>query len=349
MSLTQSETGLDYERFVQQGGNQAMAFPWANLQSRFLDSLDAVAKAQIFDLSAKMVPALDAWAARHPLIRRVRIWPLSISVAAAARFSSVDALVSTAKVSLWVFTLDDVFDEELIQGSELMRRAEQYKGIALDGEGIQEDDSLGIALSDVRDDLARYPLFHSIGEEWGNALCGTIDGMIQENNWRLSYQREGATALPTYYDYVANGLYSIGGPPHIWAALITTDDESTPQHLDHLRAMEHIASACVRLANDLQSHEKEMSEGKINALVILARELQENGMAASEAYEAAEGRVYADIAHGLERLAELQTAAVSKTGWPEAVTADIARFVCEFYTQHDYHTFVLEGRGKTED
>ena len=35
--------------------------------------------------------------------------------------------------------------------------------------------------------------------------------------------------------------------------------------------MEEIASTCIRLANDLQSYQKEVDEGKINALVILSR------------------------------------------------------------------------------
>src|SRR5204863_9234262 len=138
--------------------------------------------------------------------------------------------------------------------------------------------------------------------------------------WRLAYRKgadDGAT-LPTYEEYVATGRYSIGGPPHIWAALITTGDPSTPAHLDHLRAMEEIASTCIRLANDLQSYQKEIDEGKINALVILSRELRAQGMSQERAYELAEARVHADIVAGLNQLTELRKAAVTNTGRPEA-------------------------------
>jgi hypothetical protein len=60
------------------------------------------------------------------------------------------------------------------------------------------------------------------------------------------------------------------------------------------------------------------------------------------AYKQAEARVRADIAAGLERLSALRKAAVTQTGRPEAAIDNIARFVCDFYTQHDYHTFLAQ-------
>jgi hypothetical protein len=193
----------------------------------------------------------------------------------------------------------------------------------------------------VRDDLATYPLFGAIGSEWANALCGTIEGMQRENAWRVADRTgAGAVCLPTYAEYVATGLYSIGGPPHIWAAMITTDDPSTPAHLDHLRPMEQLASTCVRLANDLQSYRKEIDEGKINALVIVSRQLQAQGVPPDEAYRQAEARVRAHIVAGLDQLTAMRAASVTETGQPEAAIDNIARMVCDFYTNHDYHTFL---------
>ncbi len=316
--------------------------PWAGLHSRFLDSLDVAKQLRIFDLSARTAQRLHRWAARYPLIRRVRVWPLALSVAAAAPFSDVDALIATARLSLWVFTLDDLFDEERVPPVELMKRAERYRAIAHNQIDPPAGDSLAAALWEVREDLARYPLFQSLGEEWARALCGTIDGMTHEYHWRLDYRREGTAMLPSYEEYVDTGLYSIGGPPHVWAALITTNDPSTPEHRDHLRAMERIACTCIRLANDLQSYHKEVGEGKINALVILGQALQDAGLSSEEAHRQAEARVSADIANGLDRLAGLQQTACTRTGRPEAAIADIARFVCDFYTQHDYHTFTAQ-------
>lgn len=106
-------------------------------------------------------------------------------------------------------------------------------------------------------------------------------------------------------------------------------------HVERLRAMEQ-----------LQSYQKEVDEGKINALVILSRELRAarraQGVPQEIAYQQAEARVQADIVTGLERLTALREAPVTNTGKPEAAIDNIARFVCDVYTHHDYHTFLAQ-------
>jgi terpene synthase-like protein len=315
--------------------------PWAGLRSRYLASLDPAEQARIFDLSAGSAETLHQWAKRYPLIRRVRVAPLALSVAAAAPFASVAALVATARLSLWVFTIDDLFDEEGLPEAELMQRTERYRALAHGDSAPPSDDDLATALGDIRDDLASYPLFAALRNEWATALCGTIDGMVREYQCSQANRADPAET-PSYADYLATGRYSIGGPPHMWAAIITSDDPSTPAHLDHLRTMEELASTCIRLANDLQSYEKEVAEGKINALVILSRALVARGVTPSDAYTQAAARVHADIAAGLAQLGVLRAAAVTSTGKPEAAIDNIARFVCDFYTAHDYHTFVAQ-------
>src|SRR5919109_1017312 len=115
---------------AQPAKNSYRASPCAGLRSNFLESLDPAEQVRIFDLSARAAQTLHRWAARCPLIRRVRVWPLSLSVAAGAPFASVEALISTARLSLWVFTLDDLFDEECLPELELMREAQRYRAIA---------------------------------------------------------------------------------------------------------------------------------------------------------------------------------------------------------------------------
>ncbi|HSH79029.1 MAG TPA: hypothetical protein VLA19_10925, partial [Herpetosiphonaceae bacterium] len=51
------------------------------LQSSFLEALDEDEKLRIFDLTTRASRELHRWAARYPLIRRTRVWPLSLSVA----------------------------------------------------------------------------------------------------------------------------------------------------------------------------------------------------------------------------------------------------------------------------
>jgi hypothetical protein len=310
----------------------------AGLQIGFLDNLPLTQQVHIFDLSVRAARTLHHWAARYPLIRRERVWPLALSVAAAAPFATVEALIAAARLSLWVFTLDDLFDEERVPLAELLRRAERYCAIAHRRNVDAADDRLATALCDVRDDFARYPHFGVLGAGWAEALCGTIDGMLHEYQWRDAFRDQGAALLPSYAEYVANGLYSIGGHLHVQATLITVDDPSTPEHLEYLGLMGRLACTCIRLANDLQSFHKELAEGKINALVLLSQGFLREGLTAEEAHARARLRVQADIGDALKQLDELQMAARTDTGRPETALADIARFVCDFYVDHDYHT-----------
>ncbi|HEX8967692.1 MAG TPA: terpene synthase family protein [Chloroflexota bacterium] len=310
---------------------------WGGLRSRFVASLDAEQQRRIFELSTLTSRPLRRWALRFPPMRDVRVLPVSLSVAASTPFASARALQSMARLSLWVFTLDDLFDEGAAPLIELMRRADRYRALAHGAWACPRDDGLGIALAELRNDLASYPLFAPLAMDWADALCATIDGMLREYEWRLAFRE--AAVLPDYDEYVTTGRQSIGAAPYILATLITSEDPSTPRHLAHLRTMEQVAATCLRLANDLRSYAKEVAEGKINALVILSRELRSQGAAGDEADRQARARLRAGVAGGLGRLGALRDSAVTQTGQPEAAIDNIARFVCDFYTRHDYHTF----------
>lgn len=342
--VTKSELAAETYEAVLLGAPLAQqpVLPWAGLRSRFLDALPPADQFRVFDLTARTARQLHRWAARYPLIRRVRVWPLALSVAAAAPFSSVDALITMARWNLWAFTLDDLFDEERVPERDLMRRAERYRTLVYSDDGPPTGDSLATALCDIRDELARCPLFAVLRTEWATAVCGTIDGMAREYGWRQHYRREGPSALPSYLEYLATGRFSIGGPPHVWVAMVTINDPSTAEHIEHLRAMERLASISIRLANDLQSYHKEIQEGKINALGLLGRGLLETGHDATDVYQQAEAKVRDQIVDGLASLDNLQNSARCLTRQPEAAIANLARFVCDFYLDHDYHTFTAQ-------
>lgn len=316
------------------------------LKSAFLANLDEDQKLRIFDLTARMARELHRWAAHYPLIRRVRVWPLSLSIAAATPFASVQALVSAARISLWVFTIDDLFDEESVPITELQRRVTRYNDILAGGQADGQRDSLGQALQDIRDDLQTYALFPALHEKWANAISGTLDAMMQEYAWRTEYNMgHNTAALPSYSTYLGSGMYSSGVSSHFWTTLIVLGDESVLDHLAHLTELEHRAALCIRLANDLQSQAKEIAEGKINSIVIRQFECMERGYSPEESLQRACEAAQEDIKRGLARLAELEQCAQTATGQPERAICDIARFVCDFYIHHDYHTFTI-GTGK---
>lgn len=309
--------------------------------SAFLRCLEPEALRRIADLAGQVSTALGDWSHGYPFIRPERIVPLALSVAAAAPFADVTALCSAARVSLWVFGLDDMIDEEHLAAHELSERLRHCSRV-LRGRPVRQltDPFLG-ALTEVRRDLSRYPLFSELGSVWDRALWRTVASMMREEEWRRAY-RAGSLDLPSYSSYLANGRYSIGGPPHVWATIITIDDSSASRHLGTLRSMERLASICVRLSNDLRSAAKELREGKLNSLSLWAIQYESEGMDVGAARIAAEQRVRAEIVARARRLMDLRERSATTTGRPEAATADIAAFVTDFYETHDYHTFLPE-------
>jgi hypothetical protein len=323
------------------GSEQRAGDLWNGLHSSFLAALDDDQKLRIFDLTTRASRALHRWAARYPLIRRVRVWPVSLSVSAATPFASAAALISIARMSLWVFTIDDLFDEEMVPVGELRRRSARYNDI-LAGKHVdhQERDTLALALQDIYDDLERYPLFLALRDHWAEAVARTLEAMLREHEWRARYRATGDVAdLPSYETYLSYGLYSIGGPPHFSTTLIALDDASVLNRLQALKELEHTASICLRLANDLASYAKEIAEGKINALVIQQQQRVATGILPEPALSAAYDLVHQDLQLSLQRCDQLQHQATTGTGHPERAIADIARFVTDFYIHHDYHTF----------
>jgi hypothetical protein len=102
------------------------------------------------------------------------------------------------------------------------------------------------------------------------------------------------------------------------------------------------ASVAIRLANDLRSYEKEVAEGNVNSLVILGRQARAEGQDAATAHTAALAYVRQAIVDCLTELDTLERGAVTRTGQPEAAINGIATFVCGFYRQYDYHTFLRQ-------
>jgi hypothetical protein len=321
---------------------------WEGLRSPFLEALDHDQRLRIFDLNTRASRDLHRWAVRYPLIRRVRVWPISLSMAAVARFLSVAEVVSMARMCLWIFTIDDIFDEEIVPFPALRRRVERYKAI-LNGtraDRRRDQDTLVFALQEIVDDLHGYTLFAALQQPWIESVTLTLDAMMKEHEWR-AYSRggPGELKLPDYEEYLNCGLYSIGGPPFIWTALITIGDESTPKHLGYLRQMERPSSICLRLANDLQTYAKELAEDNINSVVLRQREAVHHGESPEQALAYARDAIHLDIQRELELCRRLQATPVTATGQPERLINDIARWASDFYSHYDYHTFAT-GTGR---
>ncbi len=164
-SITLSVDGLQCRRSVQERTVELQseepktggADLWSGIRSKYLADLNEDQKLRIFDLTTRVSREFHRWAARYPLIRKVRVWPVCLSVAAGAPFASASALTSMARMGLWIFTVDDLFDEEMVPYPEFQRRITRYHDILAGGrlDPQSERDTLALALHNIREDLRR--------------------------------------------------------------------------------------------------------------------------------------------------------------------------------------------------
>src|SRR5690348_13520473 len=101
-----------------------------------------------------MLAPLERWARPHPIVRPDRLRPVAMTMAAAAPFCSPDALLTAARITLWIFALDDAFDEELEPESSLIEQAHWCRGAARGSHPSGGRGALLQLLCDVRDELA---------------------------------------------------------------------------------------------------------------------------------------------------------------------------------------------------
>nr|WP_255216043.1 terpene synthase family protein [Pseudenhygromyxa sp. WMMC2535] len=228
---------------------------------------------------------------------------------------------------LWIFALDDAMDEAERPLSELGEIAVNIERVLLLREvrPAAGESPLCRSLVELRESLPET-LDPTLVSEWVRTTNYMVRGMLVEAYWRkLQAVATAKRGLPSFEDYMSAAWYSVGVPPMVKLALALLGAESPLEHGVLERAVLH-ASRAVRLANDLQTYEKELAEGCANAVTILAQRV---------GVDAARARIAEEIAEELQAL----EACASGAGVVENMLARTGVLLCDFYTRHDYHTF----------
>jgi hypothetical protein len=312
----------------------------STLRSKFLASLSDEERARIFALTRELERPLGEWVARHPqLMRAVRVPQLSLTLAVAAPYLEVSALLPAARMSFWLFAVDDLLDEGLLPADKLWPLLERALALLDNREGADTGgEPLLEALRDIRDELARFELFAPLRPHLVQALASLLEGMRRELEWSARSRATPELPLPlSFEEYLEQGgIHTIGVLPVYECMLITMGDASIVSRLPHILSMGREAARCIRLANDLRSYERELAEGKLNALGLLQRELIK-ALGPDDALKKAREQVGDQIRLGLEGCLKLGSEAPSDSRRPEQYLADLVSFVCDFYAHHDYH------------
>lgn len=308
-------------------------------QIKFLARMPGEERAHIFALAGELGRSLGEWTARYPqLMREFRIPQASLTLAATAPFLDAASLLPPARLMFWIFAVDDLFDEGG-QPAILLPRFERCLALLNDPEDTATPgDPLLEVMRDARDSLARYPLFATLRPHLVLALRDMVRCMHHESDWSTAYRDSPRHPMPSFSEYLENGLPTTGSLPLYLAVFSMMGDASIPSHLPRLLKMNREAATSIRCANELRGYEREVGEGKLNGLIILQRELMEQqGLDATAALEQARSRVTARIPAGLERCQQLGRNERTGSGNPERFIMNIATFICDFYVHHDFH------------
>lgn len=334
------------------------------LQSKFLNGLSKEDRDRVFARSSRLSKRLREWVAAHPdlKVRDSRVPQLSLTLAAATvRLDGLDEeelsrrLLPAACLSMWLFAVDDRFDEFIEPADVLLSKLDRYLVLlheAEEGVGGEEDPLLA-ALRDIRDQLkgdggSPRPCFEGLRARLFQSLQNVREGMRHEHEWSAGRHVLRASSLPSFDEYLEKaGRHSIGVLPVYLCILITLGDDSLGPHVDRLLEKGDQAAICVRLANDLRSYEREIAEGKLNAIGLRQRELLEQrqgelprGDAAviqKQALEDARAAVKDRQAEVLKTFVAPGRRESSRVGQLECYLDDLVAFACDFYSHHDYH------------
>lgn len=140
--------------------------------------------------------------------------------------------------------------------------------------------------------------------------------MVRERAWAA-----GRAPWPEYGDYLANGLLTILYPTWWAAALVIRGP--VPAEAVRWASIEpatHLGAACMRLANDIRTFEREKAEGKPNSISILEHAGTDTARAVTKVsahigeLDAEFGAALADLPADLAEIAEGQRRSVSFNG-----------------------------------
>lgn len=303
-----------------------------NLHSDFLNSKSLAEREKIFKISEETTRKLYK-SHYSSLIRVSRIIPITLIISVAAPFIDAKSLLLTMKFGLFLFGLDDLFDEKLLNTSELLKRVHNYREIIHNrqplGDGHAKDD-LATLLQEIYDGFQTYRNFKKLKGEWTYSMTKLIDAMLDEYHWKLEAENNNYSTLPSVEDYLTVSSFSGGTPAYVWSMLMLINDDTIFDHVRYLHHMELLASRCIRIANEIESYEREIKENKINATLLYKHQHNEKD---------AESWLKNLLDKNMNELLKLHQQKKTQSGLAEDVIKDVALFTCEFYQNFDFHTF----------
>jgi hypothetical protein len=292
---------------------------------------------------------LQDWAERFPVLDSVRFPAIALTVTAHIPELERRQQTLAAAITAWIFAFDEAVDRGRNREADLEDRAMSYKMIVRDQMPSPAKDSLAVdqlarLLVEIRKDLATYRSFESLSGYWQCSFERMIDGILRER--RLGNDRARSTNpnlwdSPTFDSLMETARHSIGVPHYLATCFILYEDATIVDRLPQLMPIVRGCAEAVRLANDLQTWQKEEIEQTLNTVVVIRQAIgqAEPALSLAECQVRSIEEVRQRLASRVEATLALLASSPVPSGRPESGIARLVRFVPEFYARHDYHPF----------
>ncbi|PAN21178.1 hypothetical protein PAHAL_3G447900 [Panicum hallii] len=222
---------------------------------------------------------VERWAKEMRLdeLDYARVMPLTCLFPSAATMFPAEmseARIAAAKTNILATIVDDLFDvresrEEMENLVALIEMWDAYEQVGFCSERVE---IVFRAVYDTSNDLAaraaavqNRSVIHHIAERW----VEMARVMMVEAGWRMS-----GSAAPSMEEYMAAAEPSFGLGTTVLTFLFFVGPELTEDVVrgaEYAELFRHM-NICGRLLNDIQSCEREKRQGKINSVLLLARQ-----------------------------------------------------------------------------
>ncbi len=314
---------------------------------------------------------LKMWGERYPVFRSTRFRALALTIEAHLADVCREDRALASLVSLWIAAFDELVDEEQVTGIALHRLTDGYKSLARDSLGRPADrgrqrrelnspqlepaKQLYRALEEIARDVAWYQPDEPLKVYWLSTFERMVDAIVAQRElgtqWYLEIADESEStsfllpvhAAVTYQVLMETLLHSIGVPFYLATCFIVYREAALAERLQGLIPIVEACARSVRLANDLQSWQKDVRERNANALVATAADIIRShpGLSGAHYQERALRLLGERLKQESAAVLSLLAASPVPSGRAERGMSRLVEFVIAFYEAHDYHTYRL--------
>lgn len=290
-----------------------------------LDALPDTERKRIYDIATTLTALIHEDLDPYEEFDSIRFSATALTNAVQNPDLPIDHLRTLAKLTLWIFTIDNIIDEERWSKAKITESLQLYEQIAC-GQRLTDwfEDPLGLILSDVMRDFQVQPQYPYLREIWADAFIRMLRGMLFESS--------SSVDTVEWDDYMHHAVFSIGVPTYIIATWMFQDDTL---HSDPSRWMTLIdlSATCIRLANDLRTYEKECKEGNCNSVMIRQATWVRSGLPIERSHQMAIDEIRSMIT---ENIRKLSLSCSPKSPLTTAILR-VTEFSVALYEHYDFH------------